>query len=79
MSIAQQMARALWGSDEPIPEDPVTPPAHEQEERAMNLELKKRRYNGIYKRLLTDSGYGELAKMVNVHREGERGEEEHGD
>ena len=47
---------------EQVDEDPQT-------RQVMALHLKKKRHQMMLKQMLTDSGYGDLAKMVNVGKE----------
>lgn len=37
--------------------------------RMYSLELRKKRMSGLLKKMLQDSGYGDLAKMTNFHNE----------
>jgi hypothetical protein len=71
------MRQKAEGNDDDMPEDPHDSiPTHDDDEHvhnpALSLQLKKRRYQGLYKKLLTDAGYGDMARMVNVRHESER-------
>ena len=68
--LAQMRARQEYEGDKgEIPEDPED--TFGDDSGALGMQLKRRRFGGIYKKLLTDAGYGDLAKMVSVRRAGD--------
>lgn len=69
MGIMERL-RALAGQDD----DPIPPAEPEMSEMApegdaggWEISLKKKRRAAVMKQMLEDAGYGELAKMVNIH------------
>ncbi len=62
--------KALAGHDddpmEPMPPD-MSEVAPEGDAGGWEISLKKKRRATVMKQMLEDAGYGELAKMINIH------------